>query len=130
MELQSYIYEQYGHNVTVNTTEVLCDDEKSVAVCDLHFVGLSAKKAMQLFINDLGNSGEGIDFNICRLRLCNQNCSGSNLTSENDDGTINHDYTNDDTQLLFVILLVMVIVFVILSVLLCSAICYLRYCAV
>ena len=64
MELESFIHEHYDHNITVNTTEVLCDDEKSVAICDLHFIGLSADNTLQLFINDLS---EGIDFNVCRL---------------------------------------------------------------
>ena len=78
-------------------------------------LALSAKNALQLFINDLGNSSEGIDFNICRLK-CNQNCSESNLTSENG-RTIDHNNIDDATQLSFVILLVMFIVFVTLSIL-------------
>ena len=129
MELERYIYEQYNHNVSVNTTEILCDDHESVAICDLQFVGLSSKRALQLFKDDLSNSSEGIDFSICRLRLGNQNSSRSNLTSEDEDGTIDNN-DDDATHLLFTVLLVMIAVFVIISVLLCLVICYLRYCVV
>ena len=130
MELERYIYEQYNHTVSVNTTEILCDDDESVAICDLQFVGLSAKSALQLFKDDLSSSSEGIDFSICRLRLVNQNSSRSNFTNEDEDGTINNN--NDDdydaTHLLVTVLLVMIAVFVIISVLLCLVICHLRYC--
>ena len=135
MKLERYIYEQYNHNVTVNTTKFFCDDsDESVAICDLQFVGLSAKSALQLFINDLSNSSEGIDFSISRLRLCNQNCSRSNFTSEfqDEDGTFDNDDDDDDdddddedddddaTHLLFTVLLIMIIAFVIISILLCG----------
>ena len=136
MELERYIYEQYNHNVSVNTTEILCDDDESVAICDLQFVGLSAKRALLLFKDDLSNSSEGIDFSICRLRLYNQNSLRSNLTTEDEDGTIDNNNDNDDDDdddaihLLVTVLLVMIIVFVIISILLCLAICYLRYCVV
>ena len=131
MNLERYIYEQYNHTVSVNTTEILCDDE-SVAICDLQFVGLSAKHALQLFKDNLSNSSEGIDFSICRLRLGNQNSSRSNFTTENEDGTIDNNDDNDDDaiHLLFTVLLVMIIMFVIISVLLCLVICYLRHCVV
>ena len=130
MKLERYIYEQYNHNVSVNTTEILCDDDESVAICDLQFVGLSAKSALQLFKDDLSNSSEGIDFSICRLRLGNQNSSRSNFTTEDKDGTINNNDDGDDdaTHLLVTILLVMIAMFVIISVLLCLVICYIRYC--
>ena len=123
-----YIREQYNHDVTVNTTEITCNDDESVAICDFQFVGSSAKSALQLFVNDLNSSNEGIDFNFCRVRLCNQNCSGSNLISE-EDGAINkNNNDNDATHLLFIILLVILSVFIIILVLLCLAICHLRYC--
>ena len=67
VNLSRYIHEQYNHNVSINTTEVLCNDEESVATCDFQFTGSLAKIALQLFVTDLTNSTEGINFNTYRL---------------------------------------------------------------
>ena len=122
-KLESYIYKQYDHNVTINTTEIKCNDDESVAICDLNFFGPSARSALQLFVNDLSNSSKGIDFDICILRLCNQNCPESNL----DDEGIDKNNDKNSTHLVVTILLVTVIVFALVAILLCMVLCYLRY---
>ena len=123
-KLESYIYKQHDHNVTIDATEIKCNDDESVAIWDLRFVGPSAKSALQLFVNDLSNSSKGIDFDICILGLCNQNCPESNLFNQDDNK--NHDNKNS-THLVVTILLVTVIVFALVAILLCMVLCYLRY---
>ena len=126
-KLESYIYKQYDHNVSINTTEIKCNDDESVAICDLKFFGPSARSALQLFVNDLSNSSKGIDFDIYILRLCSQNCPESNLVNKDDeDIDKNHDNKNS-TNLVVIILLVTVVVFAIVAILLCMVLCYLRY---
>ena len=130
MILQTYIYEQYNYTVTINTTEISCDDDESVAIYHLKSGGSLAKNVLQLFVNDLNNSSDGIDLNICRLKLCHQNCLGSNHTSKEEDTNIDKGHDNNDdnefTNLSFYILLVAIVVLVIVTFLLFLAICYTR----
>ena len=79
---------------------------------------------MQLFINDLRNSSKGIDFDICRLKLCNQNCPESNLLHDED---IDKNRDKKSTNLFVTILLAVVILFAVVAVLLCLVLFCLRY---
>ena len=124
-KLESYIYKQYDRNVTINTTVIKCNNDESVAICDLKFVGPSARSALQLFVNELSNSSKGIDFDICILRLCSQNCPGSNLVSKDDE--IIDDDDKNSISLIVTILMVAVIVFALVAILLCLVLFYLRY---
>ena len=127
MILQTYLYKQHNYTVTINTTEISCNDDESVAIYYLKSVGSSAKDALLLLVNDLNSSSEGIDLSICRLKLCHQNCPGPNLTSQEEDTNIDKDHDNTKfTNSIFYILLVAIAVLVIVAILLFLAICYAR----
>ena len=95
-----------------------------MGIYDLQFAGSSAESALEVFVNDLNNSGNGIDLTICRLRLCHQNCKEPNTSNEN--RAIDKSQNNEH-DLIFIILLIMVIILAIVSVLLCFVVCCLRY---
>ena len=118
------MYENYNHNVTVNATEILCNNDKSVGIYDLQFVGSSAKSALEVFVNDLSNSSNGINLTICRLRLCQENRKKPNTSNEN--GVTDKSKTNEQDST-FIILLIMVIILAIVSILHCFVVCCLRY---
>ena len=118
------MYENYNHNITVNATEILCNNDESVGIYDLQFVGSSAENALEVFVNDLNNSSNGIDLTICRLRLCHQNCEESNVSNEN---RATEKSQNNEHDLTLIILLIMVIILAIVSVSLCFVVCCLRY---
>lgn len=124
VKIKNVIYDKHDHNVTVNATEILCNDDNSVGIYDLQFVGSSAASALELFVHDLSNSSNGIDLTICRLRLCHQNCRESNSSNENRDKDKSQ---NNEYDLIFIILLIMVIIFATVSFLLCFVLFYLRY---
>ena len=95
-----------------------------MGIYGLQFAGSSAESALQAFLNDLGNSSNGIDITICTLRLYDQNCQESNSTNENRATDKDQD---DENDIAFIVLLIMVITFAITSILLCFVLCCWRY---
>lgn len=97
-----------------------------MAIFGLQLVGLSATTALQLFSDDLSNSTVGIDFDIWRLTLCDQNCPELNLTNNED--TDDDSKTNESVNSHVVILLIMVVLLITLVLILfCLIFYYLRY---
>ena len=126
-QLERFIYENYNHNVTVNATEVLCNDDKSVAICDLQFVGPSATNALEAFVNDLSNSSGSIDFVIFRLSLCHQNCEESNVTSGEEPIDESQNKGNILGGNMATVILILVIIFVSVLIVFSFVACYLRF---
>ena len=126
-QLERYIHENYNHNVTVNTTEILCNDDKSVAICDLQFVGPSATNALEAFVNDLSNSSNSIDFVIFRLRLCHQNCQESNVTSGEEPTDENQNKENILGKNVATVILILIIIFASVLIVFSLMACYLRF---
>ena len=126
-QLERFIYENYNHNVTINATEILCNDDKSVAICDLQFIGPSSTDALEAFVNYLSNSSNSIDFIIFRLHLCHQNCQESNVTRGEEQIDENQNKENTLGKNVATVILILIIILASVLFVFFLVACYLRF---
>ena len=90
-----FIWENYGHNVTVTTKQIECRINESKATYDIIINRFLTNDSLQPLLADLSNTGQGIDLMISKLKLCHNNCLEQGPTISI---TLNNDGKKEDAK--------------------------------